>query len=107
MEHETDSALRQPDPTEEDKLLLDEIVKRGLGEQAVGRFFGAMVKGVKGDEAHYGHAVIVSDPNYRNYKDNLEEYYDRLALVAKEIGNNIEVAGNVILDLTPEVIVEQ
>lgn len=94
---------RQPPPTEEDKTLLDRIVKDALGQQARGEFLGAMVRGVRGDEPHYGHAIVVTDPNFAKITDDteLDEYYTRLAVVSSKITNVIGVAGNVTLDITP------
>lgn len=99
MTQEAYRALRQPDPTDADRSLVDSLVKQGLGDQATGLFLGAMAKGVRGDNAHYGHAIVIIDPEFAERAD-LAAYYERVALVATEIGNRVTIAGNVTLDVT-------
>lgn len=100
MTNEAEPILRQPDPTENDEQLLDSIVKHHLGEQATGQFVGAMARGVKGDNPHYGHAVVITDPGISDYREDSTTYYERVANAAIEIGNRVTVAGNVTLDIT-------
>lgn len=91
---------RQPKPTSEDRLLLDKIVKTHLGERATGKFFGPMSRGVRGDEGHYGHSVLVVDPDIaERFRQDPEGYPDRLATMSTTITNEIRVAGNVVLGL--------
>lgn len=91
---------RQPKPTSEDRLLLDQIVKTHLGEQATGIFFGVMSRGVRGDEGHYGHSVLVVDPDIaEQFQQDPDGYPDRLATMSTAITNEIKVAGNVVLGL--------
>lgn len=91
---------RQPDPASEDEALLDRIVKTHLGERATGKFFGVMSRGVRGDEGHYGHAVLVVDPDIaERFQRDPEGYPDRLATMSTTITNEIRVAGNVVLGI--------
>lgn len=97
---EPEKLKRQPEPTIEDELLLDRIVKTHLGEQATGEFFGAMSRGVRGDEGHYGHSVIIVDPDMsERFRRDPEGYPELLATMSTAITNEIRVAGNVVLGL--------
>ncbi len=91
-------AKRARDYTPEDEAELDTLVKSVLGEQASGKYLGVRVAGVKGDEAFYGHAVIVTDPSSIDH-DARVIHWDRLEGVAKEISSRIPIAGNVTIDL--------
>lgn len=86
--------------TPEDELELDALVKSVLGEQASGKYLGVRAKGVKGDEAFYGHAVVLTDPSLID-PERRKVDWDKLAKVATTIGNHIEIAGNVTFDLEP------
>lgn len=100
VDNTSERLKRQPDPTPEDKALLDQIVKTHLGENATGSFFGVMSRGVRGDEGHYGHSVIIVDPDMsERFKQDPEGYPDRLATMSTTITNEIKVAGNVIIQL--------
>lgn len=87
------------DYTDKDEETLDAFVKSRLGQQATARYLGVRAKGVKGDEAVYCHAVVLSDPTLVNHESRKLDY-DRLADISTAITNTIEIAGNVTLDLS-------
>lgn len=100
VEEKGEKLKRQPDPTPEDRVFLNEIVQSHLGERATGEFFGVMSRGVRGDEGHYGHAVLVVDPDIaERFSQDPVGYPDHLATMSTTITNQIKVAGNVIIDL--------
>lgn len=104
---EPEKLKRQPEPTEQDQLLLDQIVASNLGERATGSFFGVMSRGIRGDEGHYGHSVIIVDPDMiERFQQDPEGYPERLATMSTAITNEITVAGNVIIELARQEYIE-
>lgn len=86
-------------PNIKDATKLDNVVKEVLGPWATGQFLGARARGVKGDEAFYGNAVVITDVAAINETTG-EIDAERLDRVAGEIASRIPIAGNVTYDLT-------
>lgn len=83
-----------PDPTDADRALLVEIAHNTLGSDCTAEFLGVRVKGIKGDEAHYGHAIILTIPP--GSYDQLVARFDNFT---HEVHGRIVCAGNVVVDV--------
>ncbi len=90
-----------PPPSEHDRVEIDHLTQVGLGDQATGKFIGAMAKGQHGDAPFYGHAVVIEDPSIASHAEGWEEYLEKVGETARSINNTSPVAGNVVLDITP------
>ncbi|HUD10435.1 MAG TPA: hypothetical protein VMR28_02060 [Candidatus Saccharimonadales bacterium] len=90
----------KPPLSEEDEAEAAKIAKDCLGNEIEAEGIGCYVRGVQGDGATYSEAVIITDPNISEHVDDWDEYLEKLGDAAREIGNTIFSAGNVVIDIT-------
>lgn len=86
-------------PNLRDSLKLDLIVKEELGPWATGQYLGVRAKGERGDQAHYGNAIVITDLAAIDEATG-EIDAERIERVVHRITGEIAIAGNVTLDMT-------
>jgi hypothetical protein len=87
-------------PSDDDKLLLQEIAREFLGAGAIANFMNARTRGVIGDNPHYAYSVVATYPGLWS-KGHLALDYEKIEQFAHEVSSRLDMAGNVTIDVTP------